>query len=86
MWWRGVHIRTTKKLKMRWVSVVGFNGDEGWALSGGGCPMIVGLLQQRIPPPDISQCFPDLHAHSLASIAALALQLNIPSMKELLGC
>ncbi|XP_071711712.1 uncharacterized protein [Rutidosis leptorrhynchoides] len=33
-------------------------------------------LRQRIPPPDISQRLPDLHAHSVASNAALALQLN----------
>ncbi|XP_076953940.1 uncharacterized protein LOC143628175 [Bidens hawaiensis] len=36
-------------------------------------------LRQRIPPPDISQRLPDLHAHSLASNAALALQLNAHS-------
>lgn len=33
-------------------------------------------LRLRIPPPDISQRLPHLHAHSLASNAALALQLN----------
>ncbi|KAI7727714.1 hypothetical protein M8C21_008347, partial [Ambrosia artemisiifolia] len=36
-------------------------------------------LRQRIPPPDISLRLPDLHAHSLASNAALALQLNAHS-------
>ena len=36
-------------------------------------------LRNRIPPPDISQRLPDLHAHSLASNAALALQLNAHS-------
>ncbi|KAI3500591.1 hypothetical protein L1887_36415 [Cichorium endivia] len=36
-------------------------------------------LRQRIPPSDISQRLPDLHAHSLASNAALALQLNAHS-------
>lgn len=36
-------------------------------------------LRQRIPPPDISQRLPDLHAHSLASNAALTLQLNAHS-------
>ncbi|MED6172600.1 hypothetical protein PIB30_051586 [Stylosanthes scabra] len=33
-------------------------------------------LRQRLPPQDISQSLPHLHAHSLASNAALALQLN----------
>ncbi|KNA12436.1 hypothetical protein SOVF_125650 [Spinacia oleracea] len=33
-------------------------------------------LRHRIPPSDISQRLPHLHAHSLASNAALALQLN----------
>ncbi|KAF8011306.1 hypothetical protein BT93_J1806 [Corymbia citriodora subsp. variegata] len=33
-------------------------------------------LRARIPPQDISQRLPHLHAHSLASNAALALQLN----------
>ncbi|KAM1076380.1 hypothetical protein ACFX19_024321 [Malus domestica] len=33
-------------------------------------------LRLRLPPSDISQRLPDLHAHSLASNAALALQLN----------
>ncbi|XP_057948156.1 uncharacterized protein LOC131143804 [Malania oleifera] len=33
-------------------------------------------LRMRLPPPDISQRLPHLHAHSLASNAALALQLN----------
>ncbi|RAL40805.1 hypothetical protein DM860_008503 [Cuscuta australis] len=33
-------------------------------------------LRLRLPPPDISQRLPDLHAHSLASYADLALQLN----------
>lgn len=33
-------------------------------------------LRLRIPPSDISQRLPHLHAHSLASNAALALQLN----------
>ncbi|XP_058114932.1 uncharacterized protein LOC131257962 [Magnolia sinica] len=33
-------------------------------------------LRLRIPPPHISQRLPHLHAHSLASNAALALQLN----------
>ncbi|PIA63421.1 hypothetical protein AQUCO_00201038v1 [Aquilegia coerulea] len=36
-------------------------------------------LRLRIPPPDISQRLPHLHAHSLASNAALALQLNAHS-------
>lgn len=36
-------------------------------------------LRQRLPPPDISQRLPHLHAHSLASNAALALQLNAHS-------
>ncbi|OVA06444.1 hypothetical protein BVC80_479g22 [Macleaya cordata] len=36
-------------------------------------------LRQRIPPPNISQSLPHLHAHSLASNAALALQLNAHS-------
>ncbi|KAA8530534.1 hypothetical protein F0562_005243 [Nyssa sinensis] len=35
--------------------------------------------QQKLPPPDISQRLPHLHAHSLASNAALALQLNAHS-------
>ncbi|CAD5331809.1 unnamed protein product [Arabidopsis thaliana] len=33
-------------------------------------------LRLRLPPPDISQRLPDLHAHSLASNAALTLQLD----------
>ncbi|XP_014503174.1 uncharacterized protein LOC106763477 isoform X1 [Vigna radiata var. radiata] len=33
-------------------------------------------LRLRLPPQDISQSLPHLHAHSLASNAALALQLN----------
>ena len=33
-------------------------------------------LRLRLPPPDISQRLPHLHAHSLASNNALALQLN----------
>lgn len=33
-------------------------------------------LRLRLPPPDISQRLPDLHAHSLASNNALTLQLN----------
>ncbi|CAL0321689.1 unnamed protein product [Lupinus luteus] len=33
-------------------------------------------LRLRLPPPDISQSLPHLHAHSLASNAALTLQLN----------
>lgn len=33
-------------------------------------------LRLRLPPPDIAQSLPHLHAHSLASNAALALQLN----------
>ncbi|CAN1241359.1 hypothetical protein LINPERPRIM_LOCUS4922 [Linum perenne] len=36
-------------------------------------------LRQRLPPPDISQRLPHLLAHSLASNAALALQLNAHS-------
>ncbi|GAB2299891.1 hypothetical protein Dimus_033940 [Dionaea muscipula] len=36
-------------------------------------------LRLRIPPSDISQRLPDLHAQSLASNAALALQLNAHS-------
>uniref|UniRef100_A0A1D1Y7S5 Laminin subunit gamma-1 n=1 Tax=Anthurium amnicola TaxID=1678845 RepID=A0A1D1Y7S5_9ARAE len=36
-------------------------------------------LRRRIPPADISQRLPHLHAHSLASTAALALQLNAHS-------
>lgn len=36
-------------------------------------------LRIRLPPPHISQRLPDLHAHSLASNAALALQLNAHS-------
>ncbi|PRQ53183.1 hypothetical protein RchiOBHm_Chr2g0163701 [Rosa chinensis] len=36
-------------------------------------------LRLRIPPSDISQRLPHLHAHSLASNAALALQLNAHS-------
>ncbi|KAL6136717.1 hypothetical protein ACLB2K_062012 [Fragaria x ananassa] len=36
-------------------------------------------LRLRIPPTDISQRLPHLHAHSLASNAALALQLNAHS-------
>ncbi|KAJ4974954.1 hypothetical protein NE237_008128 [Protea cynaroides] len=36
-------------------------------------------LRLRIPPPDISQRLPHLHAHSLASNADLALQLNAHS-------
>lgn len=36
-------------------------------------------LRSRLPPPDISQRLPHLHAHSLASNAALALQLNAHS-------
>ncbi|KAK9272457.1 hypothetical protein L1049_002830 [Liquidambar formosana] len=36
-------------------------------------------LRLRIPPPDISQRLPHLHAHSVASNAALALQLNAHS-------
>ncbi|KAL2335313.1 hypothetical protein Fmac_016526 [Flemingia macrophylla] len=33
-------------------------------------------LRLRLPPPELSQSLPHLHAHSLASNAALALQLN----------
>ncbi|XP_044504540.1 kinesin-like protein KIF15 [Mangifera indica] len=33
-------------------------------------------LRLRLPPPDIAQRLPHIHAHSLASNAALALQLN----------
>uniref|UniRef100_A0A7N0UWD1 Uncharacterized protein n=1 Tax=Kalanchoe fedtschenkoi TaxID=63787 RepID=A0A7N0UWD1_KALFE len=36
-------------------------------------------LRLRLPPPDISQRLPHLHAHSLASNAALALQQNAHS-------
>jgi hypothetical protein len=36
-------------------------------------------LRLRLPPPDISQRLPHLHAHSLASNNALALQLNAHS-------
>lgn len=36
-------------------------------------------LRLRIPPADIAQRLPHLHAHSLASSAALALQLNAHS-------
>ncbi|PSS30563.1 Golgin candidate like [Actinidia chinensis var. chinensis] len=36
-------------------------------------------LRLRLPPPDISQRLPQLHAHSIASNAALALQLNAHS-------
>ncbi|KAL6287607.1 hypothetical protein ACE6H2_011997 [Prunus campanulata] len=36
-------------------------------------------LRLRLPPSDISQRLPDLHAHSVASNAALALQLNAHS-------
>ncbi|XP_027358154.1 uncharacterized protein LOC113867212 [Abrus precatorius] len=36
-------------------------------------------LRLRLPPPDISQSLPHLHAHSLASNAALTLQLNAHS-------
>ncbi|XP_073157395.1 uncharacterized protein [Henckelia pumila] len=36
-------------------------------------------LRMRLPPPDISQRLPHLHAHSLASNAALTLQLNAHS-------
>lgn len=36
-------------------------------------------LRFRIPPAHISQRLPDLHAHSLASNAALTLQLNAHS-------
>ncbi|XP_028784432.1 trichoplein keratin filament-binding protein [Neltuma alba] len=36
-------------------------------------------LRQRLPPPDISQSLPHLHAHTLASNAALARQLNAHS-------
>ncbi|CAI9109982.1 OLC1v1009931C1 [Oldenlandia corymbosa var. corymbosa] len=36
-------------------------------------------LRLRLPPPDLSQRLPHLHAHSLASNAALALQLNAHS-------
>ncbi|KAJ8530889.1 hypothetical protein K7X08_023770 [Anisodus acutangulus] len=36
-------------------------------------------LRLRIPPPDISERLPHLHAHSLASNNALALQLNAHS-------
>lgn len=37
---------------------------------------IIQDLRLRIPPSDISQRLPHLHAHSLASNADLALQLN----------
>lgn len=36
-------------------------------------------LRLRLPPPDISKRLRHLHAHSLASNAALALQLNAHS-------
>ncbi|XP_022143365.1 uncharacterized protein PFB0145c [Momordica charantia] len=36
-------------------------------------------LRLRLPPPDISQSLPHLHAHSIASSAALTLQLNAHS-------
>ena len=36
-------------------------------------------LRLRLPPPDISQRLPHLHAHSLASTADLTLQLNAHS-------
>lgn len=36
-------------------------------------------LRLRLPPPDISERLPHLHAHSIASNAALALQLNAHS-------
>lgn len=36
-------------------------------------------LRLRLPPPDISQRLPHLHAHSLASTAALTAQLNAHS-------
>ncbi|GMH27181.1 hypothetical protein Nepgr_029024 [Nepenthes gracilis] len=40
---------------------------------------LINDLRLRIPPPDISQRLPHLHAHSLASNAALSLQLNAHS-------
>ncbi|KAI8534329.1 hypothetical protein RHMOL_Rhmol10G0081700 [Rhododendron molle] len=43
-------------------------------------------LRLRLPPPDISQRLPHLHAHSLASNAALALQLNAHSTTKEQGC
>ena len=36
-------------------------------------------LRARVPPPHVAQRLPHLHAHSLASSAALALQLNAHS-------
>lgn len=36
-------------------------------------------IRLRLPPPDISERLPHLHAHSLASNNALALQLNAHS-------
>ncbi|KAG8061023.1 hypothetical protein GUJ93_ZPchr0002g24477 [Zizania palustris] len=36
-------------------------------------------LHLRVPPPHVAQQLPHLHAHSLASSAALALQLNAHS-------
>lgn len=36
-------------------------------------------LRLRVPPPHVAQRLPHLHAHSLASSAALALQLNAHS-------
>uniref|UniRef100_A0A453N818 Uncharacterized protein n=1 Tax=Aegilops tauschii subsp. strangulata TaxID=200361 RepID=A0A453N818_AEGTS len=36
-------------------------------------------LRARVPPPNVAQRLPHLHAHSLASSAALALQLNAHS-------
>ncbi|CAA3026808.1 sarcolemmal membrane-associated [Olea europaea subsp. europaea] len=46
-------------------------------------------LRRRLPHPDVSQRLPHLHAHSLASNAALALHLNAHSttkQQEKLGC
>lgn len=40
-------------------------------------------LRLRLPPPDISDRLPHLHAHSLASNNALALQLNAHSSTKL---
>ncbi|CAJ1947334.1 unnamed protein product [Sphenostylis stenocarpa] len=60
-------------------------GLLAWAVGGGGgkeaeddsfIPILFSEEQQKLPPQDISQSLPHLHAHSLASNAALALQLN----------
>ncbi|KAJ6738750.1 hypothetical protein OIU74_003677, partial [Salix koriyanagi] len=58
--------------------VVGAHGNNH-ELSEDRIPIVFAEDQQKLPSPDISRRLPHILAHSLASNAALALQLNAHS-------